>query len=154
MRVNKDNLLVIAGAVWIIAGINVVNLGVRAALDMGSLGIGFDVLLVIGALVVLGGFHLMFGKIVKKNSARIRAFEEPRQNPFRFLDVKGYLIMGFMMTLGFGLRASGFVPDWFIAFFYTGLGTALVFAGIGFLMHRCHQDGWSFHTGHSLHQNG
>ena len=33
-----------------------------------------------------------------------------------------------MMGGGIALRASGVVPEWFIAFFYTGLGAALAVA--------------------------
>ena len=40
--------------------------------------------------------------------------------------------MAFMMTFGIGLRVSGICPDIFIAFFYTGLGAALITAGINF----------------------
>ena len=38
-------------------------------------------------------------------------------------------------TAGWFMRAFGIVPGWFVAFFYTGLGTALALAGIGFLVH-------------------
>ena len=34
------------------------------------------------------------------------------------------------------------VPGWFIAFFYTGLGIALALAGVGFLVHYFHRDGY------------
>ena len=30
--------------------------------------------------------------------------------------------MAVMMGGGIGLRMAGLVPDWFVAFFYTGLG--------------------------------
>ena len=44
--------------------------------------------------------------------------------------------MAFMMTLGITLRRFGGLPEFFFAFFYTGLGTALSVAGIRFLI-RC-----------------
>ena len=37
-----------------------------------------------------------------------------------------------MMTGGIGLRASGLAPERFIAVFYTGLGAALLLAGLLF----------------------
>ena len=37
-----------------------------------------------------------------------------------------------MMTGGIGLRVSGIAPDRFIAVFYSGLGAALLLAGIWF----------------------
>lgn len=40
--------------------------------------------------------------------------------------------MAVMMTGGIGLRVSGIAPDRFIAVFYSGLGAALLLAGIWF----------------------
>lgn len=40
--------------------------------------------------------------------------------------------MAVMMTGGIGLRASGLAPERFIAVFYTGLGAALLLAGLLF----------------------
>lgn len=51
-----------------------------------------------------------------------------------FFDTKGYIIMAIMMGGGIALRMSGALPDWFIAFFYTGLGLALLLAGISFVI--------------------
>ena len=104
-------------------------------------------LMFLGTFAVLGLFHVMFGKMVKKHTARIRNYEQKLQNPLRFFDLKSYLIMAFMIALGITLRVSGVVPNWFIAFFYTGLGSALVIAGLGFILHRIHGSQWSFHKG-------
>lgn len=50
----------------------------------------------------------------------------------KFFDRKAFIIMAFMMSGGIGLRASGVAPERFIAVFYTGLGAALLLAGILF----------------------
>lgn len=42
--------------------------------------------------------------------------------------------MAAMMTGGAALRATGFLPLWFFAFFYTGLGLALIAGGVGYLL--------------------
>ena len=92
-------------------------------------------LLVIGIPVVFVVFHCMFSKLVGKHADRIRGYGEDKMHVLRFFDVKGYVIMVIMMGGGISLRAFGIVPGWFVAFFYTGLGTALALAGIGFLVH-------------------
>ena len=92
-------------------------------------------LLVIGIPVVFVVFHCMFSKLVGKHADRIRGYGEDKMHVLRFFDVKGYVIMAIMMGGGISLRAFGIVPGWFVAFFYTGLGTALALAGIGFLVH-------------------
>ncbi len=151
LKIRKESLMVVAGIVWMVAGGNVANLGIQAAFNMTESEIYLRCILVAGACVTLFAFHAMFGKLVKKNTRRIRALVGDKQNPALFLDAKGYAIMAVMMSGGFGMRALGLVPDWFVAFFYTGLGTALALAGVGLLLHRAHGEGWTFHArGRSL----
>lgn len=150
MKVKRDNLLTIAGIVWMVAGANIFFIGVAAYPSIFVLEWWAIALLLLGTLATLSGFHIMFGKLVKKHVARIRALEGQRQNPLRFFDAKGYAIMAFMIALGITLRVSGIVPDWFIAFFYTGLGASLAVAGAGFLLHRFNGPGWSAHGSHRM----
>lgn len=130
-KVRAKYLLLIAAAVWFLAGVNIMRLGIIACLE-GDVAIW---LLVIGIPVVFVVFHCMFSKLVGKHADRIRGYGEDKMHVLRFFDVKGYVIMAIMMGGGISLRAFGIVPGWFVAFFYTGLGTALALAGIGFLVH-------------------
>jgi hypothetical protein len=41
--------------------------------------------------------------------------------------------MAVMMGGGMALRLSHLLPDWMIAFFYSGLGVALLLCGVRFL---------------------
>lgn len=141
LKMKKENLITVAGVVWLLAGANVALIGVRSAVEMSGASVG----VVVAALAAFFAFHAMFGKIVLKNAQRIRGLDGDRLNFLRFLDLKGYLIMAFMMSFGFGLRLSGLVPNWFFAFFYTGLGCALALAGGSFLLHRVFGEGWTFH---------
>lgn len=85
------------------------------------------------SVLVFVVFHkFIFGKLVKKHTARIQAYLEERQLFFKFFDKKAFVIMAVMMTGGIGLRFSGLAPELFIAVFYTGLGAALVLAGLLF----------------------
>ena len=145
MKVRRENLLVIAGVIWMIAGINILIIGISAYSGQGGQPWWVLLLMALGSLATLGLFHGMFGKLVRKHVARINGFQEPRQNPLLFFDLKSYLVMIFMITLGVTLRVSGIAPDWLIAFFYTGLGTALLIAGVGFLAHRVKGPQWRFH---------
>ena len=130
-KVRAKYLLLIAAAVWFIAGANIVRLGILAIAEGAT---ALPVLLTgIPAAFIL--FHMMFSKLVGKHADRIRGYGEEKMHVLRFFDVKGYVIMAIMMGGGIGLRALGLVPTWFVAFFYTGLGCALALAGIGFLVH-------------------
>lgn len=137
-RVRAKYLLLIAAAVWFLAGFNIARLGVLACLE-GDTPLW---LLIVGIPVVFLAFHAMFSKLVGKHADRIRSYGEDRMHVLRFFDVKGYLIMAIMMGGGISLRAFGIVPGWFVAFFYTGLGCALALAGIGFFVHFVHRGGY------------
>lgn len=52
---------------------------------------------------------------------------------------------------GIGLRASGLVPEFFIAFFYTGLGLALATAGVAFIKNYLTFSAQSDHTAIPTH---
>lgn len=130
-KVQSKYLLLIAAAVWFIAGANIVRLGI-IAIGEGDAPLW---LLVTGIPVVFMAFHPMFSKLVGKHADRIRGYGDNRMHVLRFFDVKGYVIMAIMMGGGIALRNFGIVPGWFVAFFYTGLGCALALAGVGFLVH-------------------
>ena len=74
----------------------------------------------------------MFFKMSIKHTKRIKGYEEEFRPVWHFFDLKAYIIMAVMMGGGIWLRASGLVPDVFIAVFYTGLGCALALAGVLF----------------------
>lgn len=127
LKVKRNTLLLIACFVWCAAGFNILRIGVLAYPDyLGILNITLS-------LVVFVVFQLfIFGKLVKKHSARIAAYEEELHFFLKFFDVKSFAIMAFMMTGGVALRSSGVAPERFIAVFYTGLGASLLLAGIFF----------------------
>ena len=132
LKVSTEKLLLVAGIVWFIAGANIVNIGLTAFLDETGWLLW---VLIIGTLVIFVLFHIfVFTKMVGKHASRITGYEEDKTHVFKFFDKKGYIIMAVMMGGGIALRASGIAPEWFIAFFYTGLGLALAVAGVSFVL--------------------
>lgn len=129
MKVKKQYLLLIACLVWIVAGVNIVRIGMEAYAQYLNL---FNILLSAVVFIIFQLF--VFGKLVKKHTGRILAYEE-RQWFIKFFDVKSFIIMAVMMTGGIWLRVSGVAPERFIAVFYSGLGFSLVLAGILFGFH-------------------
>ncbi len=144
-RIKKQSLIAVAGVVWLLAGLNVAILGVRAAIDVRDLAALILLALAGGAIAIFCAFHPMFSKLVQKNIQRIADLEGERHHVVRFFDRKSYLMMAFMMSLGIGMRAAGIVPDWFIAFFYTGLGLALTLAGASYIARSVRGRAWAFH---------
>lgn len=131
LKVNSEKLLIIASAVWLLAGINILRLGVSAIVNIDALVL----LLVFGIAATFLLFHMMFTKLVGKQSTRIRGYGNEPTCVFAFFDVKGYAMMALMMGGGIALREFGIIPEWIVAFMYTGIGAALALAGIGFAMH-------------------
>lgn len=129
MKVNKKYLLLIAGLVWGFAGYNILRIGIIEYRDNINI---INIIFSIAVYIMFQSF--IFGKMVRKHTMRIKGYEEDKQYFYKFFDKKGYLIMAFMITFGIGLRASGMLPEVFIAVFYTGLGTSLFTAGILFLI--------------------
>ena len=106
-RIKKQPLIAVAGIVWLLAGLNVAILGVRAAIDMRGLAAIILVALAGGAVAIFCAFHPMFSKLVKKNAQRIADLEGERHHVVRFFDRKSYLMMALMMSFGIGMRAAG-----------------------------------------------
>ena len=144
-RIKKQPLIAVAGVVWLIAGLNVAILGVRAAIDIRGVTAIILIALVGGAVAVFSAFHSLFSKLVKKNAQRIADLEGDRHLVFRFFDRRSYIMMTVMMTFGIVMRAIGLFPNWFIAFFYTGLGLALALAGASYIVRGVWGRAWAFH---------
>lgn len=138
MKVKKRTLLLIACLVWGIAGFNILRIGLmtyRPYLSFVNIILSF---------VVFGLFQtFIFGRLVKKHTERILGYEEEKQFFLKFFDKKAFLIMAVMMSGGIYLRVSGLGPDHFIAVFYTGLGSALLLAGILFGKNYCFREEWN-----------
>lgn len=129
-RVSRRTLLLIAGLVWIIAGANILRIGIITWVDDQR-----EWLFKTGEAIVvfLLFFSLIFRRLYNKHTERIGQ-KADRNCPFSFFDVKGWLIMGFMITLGILVRKLHLLPTSFIAGFYTGLSSALILTGILFLV--------------------
>ena len=127
MKVKRNTLLLIACLVWCAAGFNIFRIGVLAYPAYVTV---WNLLLSVLVFAIFQKF--IFGKLVQKHTARITGYAEERQFFLKFFDGKAFGIMAVMMTGGIYLRVSGLGPEVFIAVFYTGLGAALLLAGILF----------------------
>lgn len=127
--VTKEALLLIAGTVWVIAGVNILKIGIVTWLTDGQ-----DWLFKVGeaSVIFLLFFNLIFKKLYYKHTKRINE-KEGKSSPLAFFDAKGWIIMAFMITLGIVIRRFQLLPDSFISVFYTGLSSALIITGLLFL---------------------
>lgn len=127
--VGRQTLVVTAGIVWMVAGFNILRIGLMTWTDISR----FHLFPVCEAIVVfLLFFNLVFKQLFYKHTKRI---EQKRDNscPFSFFDVKGWIVMLFMISFGVLVRKFHLLPDAFISVFYVGLSCALIFTGFWFL---------------------
>lgn len=128
MKIKKERLLLIAGFVWSIAGGNILFIGLNTYAEYISIRNGALTLIVFFLF-----WLLVFKKLTRKHTKRIREYPDEKQFFWLFFDKKSFIIMFFMMTFGIVIRTQHLLPNQFITVFYTGLGTALLLAGIIFL---------------------
>ncbi|HJD92261.1 hypothetical protein [Bacteroides coprosuis] len=129
--VSRKTLLLTAAIIWLIAGVNVFAVGIQTWIitEMSWL------LKSMFALITFLIFNfIIFGPLSKKYSKRILSYTD-QSHPLSFFDIKGWLIMIFMMGLGFSVRKFDLLPNTFIAPFYVGLSIALSLTGIQFLIY-------------------
>lgn len=127
MMVKKGTLLLLASVVWLIAGFNVLKIGIETYANYLSV-INF----LLSILVFLIFWFMVFHKLTIKHTQRICNYTKDRQFILNFFDLKSFLIMAFMISGGLIIRKFSLLPDRFIAVFYTGLGSALFLAGVLF----------------------
>ena len=100
--VKRNTLLLLACLVWSAAGFNILRIGLSAYPAYRAAG---NYLL---SAVVFAVFQkFIFGKLVKKHTTRISAYEEERHFFLKFFDLKSFAIMAVMMSGGIALRSSG-----------------------------------------------
>lgn len=127
MKVKRNTLLLLACLVWSVAGFNILRIG------LASYGAYVSITnLLLSGVVFLLFQKFVFGRLVRKHTARIASYWEERHFFMKFFDTKAFVIMAVMMTGGITLRFSGWAPEVFIAVFYTGLGASLLLAGVLF----------------------
>lgn len=135
LKIRSKKLLPVAGLVWLGAGINILRIGIISIISSWDKDNGIkDIEIILFAALIFTGFMFMFRRVVSKHVKRILGYGDEKKSVFLFFDFKGYLMMAFMMGLGIVLRRGNFLPDFFFAFFYTGLGSALSISGIRFII--------------------
>lgn len=126
--VSPNTLLITAGTIWSLAGVNILRIGLTCWIDDGH----YWLFKVCEASLV---FLLFFGIISISCTRNILSVSHRRKEsiaPFLF-DVKGWIVMIGMIAMGIVIRTCHLLPDSFIAVFYTGLSLALLGTGLRFI---------------------
>ncbi len=129
-QIPKNQLMLIAGLVWCAAGAMVCVIGLPIELGLAPSNL---ILVPLAVAIFLAFYFFVFSRLVRKHTGRIRARPEDRLPFWHFFNASSWAVMAVMMGGGMALRLSHLMPDWMIAFFYSGLGVALFLCGVRFL---------------------
>jgi len=130
VHIPKNHLMLIAGLVWCAAGAMVCVIGLPLEVGLAPAHL---ILLPLALVIFLVFYLFVFSPLVRKHTGRIRARAEDRLPFWHFFNASSWAVMAVMMGGGMALRLSHLMPDWMIAFFYSGLGVALFLCGVRFL---------------------
>jgi hypothetical protein len=128
LKVPPKMLMLVAAIVWLAAGAGVTSVGIAASPSPWTIFMG------IACLIVYLLFLIMFLMISRKHIRRIRDYTDEFVSIFQFFDARSYIIMAVMIGLGAAVRLSELVPGFIIAFFYSGLGLALITSGVYYVV--------------------
>ena len=130
VHIPKNHLMLIAGLVWCAAGAMVSMIGLPLEFGLAPAHL---ILFPLAVVIFLVFYVFVFSPLVRKHTGRIRARAEDRLPFWHFFNASSWAVMAVMMGGGMALRLSHLMPDWMIAFFYSGLGVALFLCGVRFL---------------------
>ena len=104
--VSPNTLLITAGTIWSLAGVNILRIGLTCWIDDGHYWL-FKVCE--ASLVFLLFFGIIFHRLYKKHTLRISQ-KKGKHCPFSFFDVKGWIVMIGMIAMGIVIRTCTFCP--------------------------------------------
>ena len=139
LPVRREHLLLMQVLCWLAPGIVITRKGIVALLTVADSAPERLWWLILIAVAVAVSFSLMFNNFIKLYTQRILSFPERKKSLFAFFDLRGYVLIIFMMGLGISLKYIPGMPVEFFAGFYPGLGIALSIAGVRYLYSWCRE---------------
>ena len=82
----KQNLLLLASLVWMIAGFNVSRIGIETYAEYQTV-INYIVTIIVFLLFLV---HELFYKLTNKHTIRIQGYEEEKQLFYKIFDLKSF----------------------------------------------------------------
>ena len=112
----------LAALLWLIAGVNVLRIGlVNWTSETSTL---VSILWLIGSLAFFAGF--IFPRVVRRNLTSLTQRSEVALRWYHCFTPSSWIIMCVMIALGVTIRMLELAPPTFITGFYTGLGLSLI----------------------------
>ncbi|MCX6235889.1 MAG: hypothetical protein NT175_14425 [Bacteroidetes bacterium] len=130
--VTRRTLLIVVGLLWGYAAFRVLRIGI-IKLEMNPFHYWIKIL--IGFVGFLFFFRLVFFYVVRKHRRRILSLKPDRPCVFSFFNIRGYIIMACMITLGIIVVRGSFLPPDYLGEFYVALGLSLLASALYNIYH-------------------
>lgn len=125
LKIPYKGLYFVAFILWASSGLNIILIGISCFNWVDIIGELFVFII----SVIFFNF-LIFPKVVRVNIDYIKGNSYGRQFLWKCMKVKSWIIMLFMMSLGFSIRKFSSLPPYVISGFYLGLGLSLVLSSL------------------------
>jgi hypothetical protein len=128
-RIAHRYLYIIAALVWTIAGSMLLFRGMMLFLDDAYfIWTRLSISIVSGILF----YRFLFLKISTEHTSRISRMQLDRPCLFSFFNMKSYILMTVMITVGITLRKSGIISPVYLSFIYVTMGIPLFISSFRF----------------------
>ncbi len=127
--VNRRALLLVAGCAWTIAGGILITRALVALLTMGD---HLFPEIVIGIILGIGFYLLLFARISKKHISRITLIKIDNPCFFSFFNLRSYILMMVMISGGITLRKLNVIEPHILWTFYLTMGVPLLMSAFRF----------------------
>lgn len=129
-HISNRSLLFVAAAVWTFAGGMLISRGVSGLIEFPA---HVFTKLAIAATGGAAFYLLLFTRISSKYVKRIIDLQNRKVPFYSFFNLRGYIMMTLMITLGITIRRTGMIPFEYLAVFYLTMGTPLLVSAFKFL---------------------
>jgi hypothetical protein len=129
--VPKIVLIIVGASVWAFASYRILSLGIKE-IERDALHQWVNYLIGLAGFVPF--FVLVFRKVSRKYVSRIINHKNNRPCVFGFFDLRGYVLMSFMITAGILVSRWSVIPELYKGTFFISLGLSLLASAVYFIV--------------------
>ena len=129
--VPKPVLIALGAALWGFAAYRILNMGF---IFVERHALHHFVNYLIGIAGFIPFFLLVFRKVSLRYITRIKNLPQLRPCVFSFFDLRGYIMMSFMITLGILVSHWDLIPELYKGTFFISLGLSLLASSIFYII--------------------
>lgn len=126
----KWGAMLLGSSIWTFAAYRILLMSYKLFKQIESP----KMLLIIGLVGFVVFFFSIFYRVTVKYINRMKSYEIERPCVFAFFNIKGYIIMSIMITMGILSSKISSIPINYKATFYMALGMSLLTSAILFLI--------------------